>query len=309
VAPDLLRGWGRPSLAALRPLLTSGTGVWLGGIGWQLLSSSNSVVLAFLGHPEWAVVYACTAKLSAICMQLAWIPADSGLVGLAQVHGALTGAERLRYLVLMMLRLHLLLSGAAACALLIINPTFVTWWVGGALFGGVSLNLLLAAGVIVYSLVHGVITTASVLGNRLQVGAIVLVNGLVQAPLAIVLGHQWGLAGIATAGLVAAGITSIPVGVLLLRFATGLRVDELVRALLAPWVARAGVLITAAILIGLFHEALSPIVTVALGTALGAAYVWHMRPLYTGLPLDARWSPWLIRAGLLPPPKPALDPV
>jgi hypothetical protein len=163
--------------------------------------------------------------------------------------------------------------------------------------------------VIAYSFVHGLITTASVLGLRLQVGAITLVNGLVQAPLAIVLGYQWGLPGLAAAGLIGAGITSIPVGVLLLRFATGLRVDELVRALLAPWVARAGVLITAAALIGLFHRALGPVLTVALGGTLGVAYIWHMRPLYAGLPVHARWSPWLIRARLLPSPNPALDPV
>jgi O-antigen/teichoic acid export membrane protein len=309
VAPDLLRGWGRPSVAALRPLVANGTGVWLGVMGWQLLAASNSLVLAFLGRPEWAVIYACTAKLSATCTQLVWIPTDSGLVGLAQVYGERTGAERLRHLVLMMLRMHLLLSGAAACALLIINPTFVTLWVGGTLFGGVPLNMLLATGVIVYSVVHGLITTAAVLGNRLQVGAIVLVNGLVQVPLAIVLGHRWGLAGIATAGLIAAGITVIPACVLLLRSATALGVDDLVRALLAPWGARAGVLITAATLIGLFHKALSPVVTMALGSALGVAYVWHMRPLYTGLPVHPRWSPWLVRARLLPRPDAALDPV
>jgi O-antigen/teichoic acid export membrane protein len=307
VAPDLLRGWTRPSLAGIRPLITSGTGAWLGGVGWQMLSASNSLVLAFLGHPEWAVVYACTAKLSAICTQLVWIPADSGLVGLAQVYGERTGPERLGRVVLMMLRVHLLLSGAAACALLVINPTFVTLWVGAALFGGVPLNMLLAAGVIVYSVVHGLITTASVVGNRLQVGAIVLVNGFVQAPLAIVLGHQWGLSGVAIAGLVAAGITSLPAGVLLLRSATALGVDDLVRDLVAPWGGRAAVLISAAALIGLFHEAIGPFVTAALGSALGAAYVWHMRSLYTGLPFGARWSPWLIRARLLPRPNPALD--
>jgi O-antigen/teichoic acid export membrane protein len=306
VAPDLLRGWGRPSLAAIRPLVTSGAGVWLGGIGWQMLSASNSLVLAVLGHPEWAVVYACTAKLSAMCTQLVWIPADSGLVGLAQVYGERTSRERLRHLVLMMLRVHLLLSGAAACALLAINPAFVTLWVGAPLFGGVPLNMLLAAGVIVYSVVHGLITTASVVGHRLQVGAIVLVNGFVQAPLAIVLGHRWGLPGIATAGLIAAAITSLPAGVWLIRSATSLRVDDFLRDLLAPWGARAGVLIAAAALIGVFHEAIGPFITAALGSALGAAYVWHMRPLYPGLPFGARWSPWLIRARLLPP-NPALD--
>jgi hypothetical protein len=224
------------------------------------------------------------------------------------LYGERTGPERLRAVVFMMLRLHLLLSGAAACALLAINPTFVTVWVGEPFFAGVALNALLAAGVVVYSLVHGLITTASVLGNRLQVGAVVLVNGFVQAPLAIVLGRHWGLPGIALAGLIAAGITAIPAGIALLRSATSIGGGDLVRVLVVPWGRRAAILLAAAAAIGEWHQVSGPALTVLLGGLVGGGYLWAMRPQYAGLPIDPRSSAWLAWARLLPAPAPRAEP-
>ena len=198
----------------------NGTGVWLSAIGWQLLAASNAIVITFLGHPEWVPIYSCTAKLSLLTTQLTWVPPDSALVGLAQLHGERQGPDRLRRVVLMMLRLHLLLGGAALCGLLAFNPAFVTQWVGAEFFGGRPLNALLALGVVLYSLVHGLITMASVVGNRLKVGVLALANGVVQTVLALAFGRWWGLEGIAVAGLVAAFCTSVPLGLLLLRPAT-----------------------------------------------------------------------------------------
>ena len=117
IAPDLLRGWPRPSWRMCRTLLTNGVGVWGGMFGWQLVAASNGLVMTTLGRPEWIAIYACTAKLTGIATQLAWVVPDAGLVGLAQVHGETPRPERLRPLVLLMLRLHLLLAGGAACVL------------------------------------------------------------------------------------------------------------------------------------------------------------------------------------------------
>jgi hypothetical protein len=91
-----------------------------------------------------------------------------------------------------MLRLHALLAGGAACLILAVNPAFVRAWVGPALFGGLGLSALLSASILLSSIVHGLITTASVLGNRFRVGVVVLVNGTVQTVLALLMGRAWG---------------------------------------------------------------------------------------------------------------------
>ncbi len=58
IAPDLMTGWTRPRWGdGIRPLLFNGAGVWFGTFGWQLLAASNSVVITYLGHPEWVAVY------------------------------------------------------------------------------------------------------------------------------------------------------------------------------------------------------------------------------------------------------------
>lgn len=305
IAPDLMSGWTRPSVADTRLLLTNGTGVWLAAIGWQLLSASNAIVITFLGHPEWVPIYSCTAKLSLMTTQLTWVPPDSALVGLAQLYGERQGAERLRHVVLMMLRLHLLLGGAALCGLLAFNPAFVSRWVGAEFFGGRPLNGLLALGVVLYSLVHGLITMASVVGNRLQVGVLGLANGVVQTALALAFGRLWGLEGIAVAGLLAALVTSIPVGVLLLRPATKLTARALIRELLGPWWLRATALVLPSAVAGAFYQSLGLVASACIAGAILAAYVWNMRPLYAGLPLKGRWADWLVRIRLMPGVDPA----
>ena len=302
VAPDLMRGWTRPSLKDVRVLLTNGTGVWLGGIGWQLLAATNAIVISYIGHPEWVPVYSCTAKLGAMTTQLAWVLPDSGLVGLAQLYGERGALSRLRHVVLMLLRLHLLLAGGAACVLLAFNPIFVTIWVGPQFFGGLSLNALLAIGVVFSSLIHGLITTASVLGNRLQVGVVALVNGVVQTLLALALGSSYGLAGVAAAGLIAGAITSVPAAIVLLRPVTALTVRHLARELVGPWLVRGTSLVVVSVVVGLFYRALGLVLTGSMASAIAMFYVWHMRPLYVGLPLDPRWVNWLVRIRLIAPP-------
>lgn len=302
IRPDLMSGWTRPSLAEARYLLTNGAGTWLAAIGWQMLAATNAIVITYIGHPEWVPVYSCTAKLGQMTTQLAWVTPDSALVALAQLYGEGRGAERLRHVVLMMLRLHLLLSGAALCGLLAFNPAFVTAWVGREFFGGLTLNALMAIGVVLYSLSHGVITTASVLGNRLQVGYASLANGIAQIGLALTLGRSWELHGIAAAGLVAGLATSIPAGILLLGPATGLTARHLARDLMAPWAARAGVLVVLAATAGVFHRTLGLALSSVVAAAISIAYLWQMRPLYAGLPLDARLVGWLVRVRLMPPP-------
>lgn len=301
IAPDVVRRFSRPRFTQLRMLLTNGFGTWLGDLGWQLQAASNGIVIAYMGHPEWVPVYACTAKLGAMCTQLTWVLPDSGHIGLAQLHGERTSTLRVRDVVLMMQRLHLLMAGAVACGLLAFNPAFVTRWVGAPLFGGLGLNALLAAGVILGSFTHGLITSAAIVGNRPRVGLLVFVNGIVQAPLAIVLGHRFGLPGVAWATLAAAATTSLPGAIALLRPTTSLRARGLVSEIVLPWAIRALPFVTVAALLGAFYQSLGLWRSGVAAAVLCVVYAWHMRPLAAALPLNVRVTEWLVRFKLLPP--------
>jgi O-antigen/teichoic acid export membrane protein len=304
IAPDVVWRFSPPRPAYIRRLLTNGLGGWLSALGWQLLAASNGIVITYMGHPEWVPVYACTAKLAAMCMQLGWVLPDSGHVGLAQLHGEQTSTARVRQVVLMMQRLHLLTAGVIACGLLVFNPAFVTRWVGAAVFGGLSLNVLLALGVLLHSFTHGLVTSAAVIGNRPRVGVLVLVNGLVQTPLAIFLGHRFGLIGVASAGLVAAATTMLPGGIALLRPHTVLGVRGLMCELVAPWAMRGMPLVLVAGVVGAFYQTLGLWLSGIAAAVICLAYLWQMRPLCTSLPIDARWTDWLVRWRILPPALP-----
>ena len=191
-----------------------------------------------------------------------------------------------------MLRLHLLLAGAAACGLLVFNPAFVTRWVGPAVFGGVGLNALLALGVVLSSITHGYLSSAAVLGRRMPVGVVVLVNGLVQTLLAVVLGHRLGVIGVAWASLAAATMTSLPGGMLLLREAASLTPASLVSDLLMPWIIRIAPVATIAILVGLESQSLG------VWLSAGAA----VRPLLADLAIEPRFGVWLRRFRLVTSP-------
>jgi len=302
IAPDLVTSLERPSLAGIRPLLRGGVGAWLSSFGWMLLSASNNIVISYLGHPEWVPVFSCTAKMSLMLTQLAWVMPDSGLVGLAQLHGELPRSHRVKRMVGALVQLHLLMAGGAACVVLAFNPVFVGHWVGESFFGGMRLNVLLATGVVVYGLIHGLLTAAAVVGDRLRVGVISLVNGVVQCVLAVWFGGMWGLSGVAAAGLLAGLVTAVPTSLGLLRTAESVSLPMLAREIVGRWAGRVAPLLGAAASIGFVHQMLAAPLSAAAAVAIGLAYVWHMRPLYHILPIDPRWVRWLVSLRLLPQP-------
>src|SRR5262249_39343919 len=150
-----------------------------------------------------------------------------------------------------------------------------------------------------HSFVHGLVSSASIIGNRPKVGVLVLTNGLVQIPLAIFLGHRFGLNGVAWAGLIAAVVTVLPGAVVLLRPSSALSARGLVSELIAPWAARGVPLMVAASFAGAFYQVLGLWLSgVAVG-AIAIVYVWQMRPLYATLPIEKRWAEWLVRFRLI----------
>jgi hypothetical protein len=68
------------------------------------------------------------------------------------------------------------------------------------------------------------------------------------------------------------------------------------------WAARAAALVAIAGVSGFFYRRLGLVPSASVTAAILMAYVWYMRPLYVGLPLNPRVVNWLVRARLLPPP-------
>ncbi|WP_394842619.1 oligosaccharide flippase family protein [Pendulispora brunnea] len=306
----LFRGWPRPSWREVKPILTSGTGTWLGALGWQLAFATDSVVLASVGLRGDISSFSVTSRICFALMQLGWVIPDSASVGLAQMH-AEGNATRTAHVVRSIVRVTLFLAGGVVCVTLSINAAFVSLWVGPELFGGARLNGVFGLDIVILSVVHALLTTAAVLGYRMRVGMITLVNGALHIGLALLLGRWFGTSGVAAATAISALATSIPVGLHLLRQAIPLR--SLV-ADLGVWLLR---LVPCTLMAALFGWiSVQPHLTrlmppgrfgaLAVGAAgaaiSGTAYVLAMRPMLRDLPLGDRIRRW---CRLPVPPAPA----
>jgi O-antigen/teichoic acid export membrane protein len=299
IAPELLRGWRVPSRALLGSVTAQGIGGWIGGLGWRMISATSNLVILALAGPVAAVAYAMTARLGDVLMQMSWQVPDAGLVGLAQLKGE-GRTERAAEIAVSILRLTLIGAGAVACGVLAFNPGFVSLWVGADRFAGLGTNALLAAGVVALSLGHGLFATAATLGARVQIGAASVVQGVVHLGAAVLLGRAFGLPGVAAAALIGTVLVAYPAGAHYLRTVSGLSQGDLWRRVLAPWSARAAVLLLLGAAVGIAGWRASPWLALAAAPVLGALYLWWMRPLYAGLPLPARLRPVLARLRLVP---------
>lgn len=299
VAPDLLRGWVVPSRELLGRVTSQGIGGWIGGLGWRMISATSNLVILAIAGPVAAVTYAMTARLADVLTQMSWQVPDAGLVGLAQLKGE-GRMERAAEIAVSIIRLTLIGAGAVACTVLAFNPSFVALWVGADRFAGLGTNALIAAGAVGLSLAHALFSTAATLGARVQIGAASVAQGVVHLASAIVLGRMYGLPGVAAASVIGVVFVAYPAAVHQLRRVSGLTQGDLWRRALAPWSARAVLLLMLGAAVGIAGWRTALWMPLAAAPVLALVYVWWMRPLYADLPMPARLRPILARLRLIP---------
>lgn len=292
VDPALVRDWPAPSLAELRRLVMEGIGGWLGAFGWRLSAMSSSLVLAVTGRAEWIAIYACTSKTTQLVLPASWIVPDSALVGLSHLHGE-GRTDRRREVVDALLKLYLVLSGAAALGVLALNPSFVRWWVGETFYGGALLNGLLAAGLVVTSVAHACAAISSALGLRRTIGMAGLLQGAVHLALSAGLALSFGLNGLAAAVILSAAVTMLPIGLRTLGLAADVSPRDLLADIMA-WSWRAAPVLAIGAVVGASNVRLW--VAIAALAPLGILYLWLTRPLYARLPVPAAMRRWMLFA-------------
>ena len=293
IAPDLVRSWPRPSREAVTTLFKEGGGGWLSAWGWRLASATDAIVVASLAQPVWITVLAMTTKLGQMLTNMAWVPGDSGLVGLAQLAGEGNGA-RLRAAIAALSRVYLTLATVAACVVLAANPGFVKGWVGDEFFAGIRINAVLAMAVIGATAGHALSAAVSVLGRRLLVGGVTLVAGGAHVVLAYVLGRRFGLIGIPLAALIVQSVILVPGLLPALRSVSGMSAEALVRTVVLPWAARAVPLLALAAAVGIAAAEMPIWMAISIGGLVGIGVVFAFRRLILEYPPVAQ----VIRARL-----------
>jgi Na+-driven multidrug efflux pump len=282
IAPDLATGWPWPFRADIARMFREGLGVWLANWGWRLTVATDGIVLATLGAPTLITSLAMTGKLPHLLTNMSWVPGDSSMVGLANLAGE-DRPERVNDAVTAIFRVYLGLAGAGACAVLAANGAFVGAWVGADLFAGLQVTVILAALMIVATLVHGAAAIASVLGMRMRVGLATLVAGVLQVALAFVLARRLGLLGVPLAALCIQAAALLPFLVRTLA-RTGFGMRAMIGDLLWPWALRSVPLMVVCVTLGHLFRDVPFVVAVAIGGVAGLINLWLVRPLILGYP-------------------------
>jgi hypothetical protein len=116
----------------------------------------------------------------------------------------------------------------------------------------------------------------------------------------VVLGKAWGLPGVAAGCLLSALLLAVPLGVRYLCQVSGLTVGQLWRRVFASWAVRGVVMLAVGAVAGHWLAPRALWLLALCAPLMGLLYLWHMRPLYVGLPLPAKVRLMLVRARLVP---------
>lgn len=182
----------------LKELFTFSFGSFIAGIAVQVLFASQGLVITKLLGLDMAAVYNVTSRATMLVMPFIWKPFDAFPPRWLTQY--CSGAvDRVRYEFPLLTRVSFLLAACAAIGIALANPAFVRWWTKPEYYGGDTLNLLLAAFLLVQTSGHCYSTLFSLL-RRLRAYVTVVCIAVPAMILGMIAGvHAIGLAGVAAA--------------------------------------------------------------------------------------------------------------
>jgi len=230
-------------LDTARPHLARALWVSLNQVGQLLLSGADVLIVGLLLGPNAVVLYVMTGKLIAVAANLPSMIAQTAGPGLSELRVRESRERRLQVATALMQAV-LLLSGLIACVVLLVNQRFVTWWVGGHLYGGGLLTALLVALMLLRHWGTAVVFTVYSFGHERRLALTGLAEGAVTVACTAI-GVRWlGLIGAPIGALVGIAAVALPSLLPVLASETGSPVPALLRRHL-PWAWRFAILAVA----------------------------------------------------------------
>jgi O-antigen/teichoic acid export membrane protein len=199
----------RPTWPMVRRYFGRGLWVSVAQVAQILTSGTDMLLVARFVSPMAAVIYSCTAKLTAVLVNPPQMVLQLSQPAMSEVAGQ-QDARRFLAVFGAVSQAVLIASGGLALLVWAANETFVTWWVGEAQFGGPAVT---AALVIAFTLRHVAVSlnyAAFCLGGERRLSLTVVSEGVVAVVLGFVLVNTIGMAGAAIGAALAAILINIP---------------------------------------------------------------------------------------------------
>lgn len=207
--PELLTRAQSAMSGMARSYLGNSFWVSLSQVAQVLLSGSDLLILGWLVGPAALVPYACTTKLVLVLANQPGLLVNAALPAVSEARGR-GDTQRLIAIASAISQATLVLSGLIACAVLIANSWFVSWWVGPGLYAGLRVTGMAAA---VMVLRHLNVTFAKVLfglGMQRATSLVGIADGTVTVLLSWLLVPRMGVVGALAGQAIAVCLISLP---------------------------------------------------------------------------------------------------
>jgi O-antigen/teichoic acid export membrane protein len=231
--PELRLGRAYVTRERMRELVSVSWSNFLVHVASKVVFSTDVVVVGIVLGAHEAAIYAIASRLFQLAFGLASVVTSLLYPAFAEYEGS-GEKERQRRLLLAGLRGGSAAALVLALPLLIIPENLVTAWVGDAYAASAPVLALLAVVILVHQPVWMLTQYLIALGRQREIARLLIVAAVGNLVLSIALAFTVGTWGVALASLladVAALAVAIPLSV---APAAGVRVGELVRALLRP---------------------------------------------------------------------------
>jgi O-antigen/teichoic acid export membrane protein len=274
-----------------RVYLSSSLWVTVSKVATILLNGSDVLIIGAVLGPIAVVPYVCTGKLISVLSNQPQMLMELALPGMSEMRHS-ESRDRIRQASTALSQIMLLFSGALVCAVLVLNRSFVSRWVGANQYGGFRLTALIMALILLRHWSRTLINTIFCFGYERWISIVSLVDGAVTVTLAIVLTHFFGPAGAPIGGIIGVCLVSLPVNLL----ALSKELDTSVASLLLPmrsWALRLAILVSSAALLQRSFTWHSLPIMAAIGAGSLLVYLLIMFPVASSPPASIYVMPLL----------------
>ena len=174
-----------------------------------LINGSDILIIGKLLGPLAVVPYVCTGKLISVLSNQPQMLLDLALPGMSEMRYS-ESRQRIQQASTALSQITLLFSGALVCAVLTLNRSFVSWWVGAGQYGGFKLTAVILALTLLRHWSRTLINTIFCFGYERWISLVCLTDGAVTVISAIVLVHFFGPIGAPMGAILGVCLVSLP---------------------------------------------------------------------------------------------------
>ncbi|MDQ6666471.1 MAG: oligosaccharide flippase family protein [Acidobacteriota bacterium] len=269
--------------AIAREQLQRGVWVTVSQIAQVLLNGTDVVIIGRMFGPSAIVPYVFTGKLITVLSNQPQMLIQAAGPALSEMKTGETSERQLQACHALS-QATLLVSGAVAAVVLLVNRGFITWWVGANQYSGFTLSALLLLAMLLRHWNNPLVYAIFCFGGERRIALTGLCDGIVTLGTSILFVWLFGAIGAPLGSILGVLLVSLPANLLGLARGSGHRVAELMRAP-GPWFWRFAMLAPGIALITRYWVPSTFISLAAAVMLIGSVYAAVMIPAALKNPL------------------------